>query len=59
MLLVQLLNLRAEVPLSNRLMGMCHWMGSHFHDWVDYNGVAFLIGFLERGRIFSGFGMKE
>ena len=24
-----------------RLMGMCHWMGSHFHDWIDYNGVAF------------------
>ena len=23
-----------------RLMGMCHWMGSHFHDWNDYNGVA-------------------
>ena len=19
-------------------------MGSHFHDWVDYNGVAFLMG---------------
>ena len=28
---------------SNRLMGMCSWMGSHFHDWVDYNGVAFSI----------------
>ena len=26
---------------SNRLMGMCRWMGSHFHDWIDYNGVAF------------------
>ena len=25
-----------------RLMGMCRWMGSHFHDWVDYNEVAFL-----------------
>ena len=23
---------------------MCHWMGSHFHDRLDYNGVAFLIG---------------
>ena len=22
---------------------MCRWMGSHFHDWFDYNGVAFLI----------------
>ena len=18
-----------------RLMGMCHWMGLHFHDWID------------------------
>ena len=22
---------------------MCRWMGSHFHDWTDYNGVAFLV----------------
>ena len=28
----------------NRLMGMCRWMGSQFHDWIDYNGVAFSIG---------------
>jgi len=27
-----------------RLMGMYRWMGSHFHDWIDYNGVAFSIG---------------
>ena len=20
---------------------MCRWMGSHFHDWIDYNGLAF------------------
>ena len=26
----------------SRLMGMCHWMGSHFHDWIDYYEVAFL-----------------
>ena len=25
----------------NRLMEMCHWMGSHFHNWIDYNGIAF------------------
>ena len=30
---------------SNMLMGMCRWMGLHFHDWIDYNGVAFSIGF--------------
>ena len=39
----------------NRLMRMCCWMGSHFHDWIDYNGVAFSIELLEWGRIFSGF----
>ena len=38
-----------------RLMGMCHWMGSHFHDWSDYNGVTFLVKLLEWGRTFSGF----
>ena len=38
-----------------RLMGMCRWMGSHFHDWVDYNGVAFSIELLEWGRRFSDF----
>ena len=24
-------------------MGMCRCMGSHFHDWIDYNGVSFSI----------------
>ena len=38
-----------------RLMGMCRWMGSHFHDWTDYNGVAFSIKLLEWGRTFSDF----
>ena len=23
-----------------RLMGMCCWIESHFHGWIDYNGVA-------------------
>ena len=36
-------------------MGMCRWMESHFHDWIDYNGVAFSIELLERGRTFSDF----
>ena len=35
---------------------MCRWMGSHFHDWIDYNGVAFSTELLEWARIFSGFG---
>ena len=26
---------------SDGLMGMCSRMASHFHGWVDYNGVAF------------------
>ena len=38
-----------------RLLGMCSWMGSHFHDWTDYNGVAFLVELLEWDRTFSGF----
>ena len=38
-----------------RLMGMCSWMGSHFHDWPDFNGVAFSIQLLEWGRTFSDF----
>ena len=39
-----------------RLMGMCRWMGSHFHDWTAYNGVAFLVELLKWGRTFSDFG---
>ena len=38
-----------------RLIGMCRWMGSHFHDWSDYNGVAFSIELLEWCRKFSDF----
>ena len=32
---------------------MCRWMGSHFHEWIDNNGVAFSIELLECGRTFS------
>ena len=40
-------NPRGEGVLPiNGLMGMCRWMGSHFHDWIDYNGVAFSTKFL-------------
>ena len=38
-----------------RLMGMSRWMGSHFHDWSDYNGVAFSMELPEWGRTFSDF----
>ena len=30
---------------------MCHWMGWHFHDWIDYNRVAFSF-FYFRGKPF-------
>ena len=29
------------------------WMGSHFHDWIDYIGVTFSTELLELGRTFS------
>ena len=38
---------------------MCRWMGPHFHDWSDYNGVAFSIDLLEWGRKFSDFGVSK
>ena len=38
---------------------MCRLMGSHFHDWIDYNGVAFSIELLEWGCTFSDFGVKK
>ena len=38
---------------------MCRWMRSHFHDWIDYNGVVFSIDSLQWGRIFSGFRGKN
>ena len=39
---------------SKRLLGMCRWMGSHFHNWADYR-VTFSVELLEWGRKFSGF----
>ena len=32
-------NCQGVLP-NNRLMGMCRWMGSHFHDWIDCDGVV-------------------
>ena len=37
----------------NRLMGMCRWMGLHFHDWIDYNWALFSLELLEWDRTFS------
>ena len=47
------------VPPHKRLMGMCRWMGPHFHDWTDYDGVAFSIELLEWGRTFSDFWVRQ
>ena len=44
---------------NKRLILMCRWMGSHFHDWIDYNGVAFSIELLEWGRTFSDFWVRK
>ena len=38
---------------------MCRLMGSHFHDRIEFNGVAFSKELLEWGRIFSGFRDKN
>ena len=35
--------LGAGVLPYRRLTGMCRWTGLHFHDWIDYEGVAFSI----------------
>ena len=43
---------RGVLPYK-RLMGMCRWMGSHFHEWIDYNGVVFSRELLEWARAFS------
>ena len=53
--LVCALNSRGGILPIKRLLGMCRWMGSHFHNWTDYNGVAFLVELLELGHKFSGF----
>ena len=38
---------------------MYRWMGSHFHDWIDYNGVAFSIELLEWVAHFRIFWVKQ
>ena len=44
---------RGRVLPYKRLMGMCRWMGSCFHNCIDYNGVAFSIELLEWGHTLS------
>ena len=50
---------RGGVLSSNRLLGMCYWVGSHFHGWIDYYRVAFSLELLEWDRTFSRFGGSE
>ena len=33
--------------------------GSHFHDWIDYNWVAFSVKVPECGRTFSDFWVEK
>ena len=38
---------------------MCCWMGSHFHDRIDYNGVTFSIALVEWDCTFADFWGKR
>ena len=42
------------IPRS-RLMSMCCWMRSNFHNWIDYYSVTFLYELLEWDSAFSDF----
>ena len=45
---------------TDRLMGMYRWMGSHFHDWIDYNKIVFLNGITRmRSHIFWTLGVRK
>ena len=44
---------RGVLP-NNRLMEMCGWMGSHFPDWVDYNGVVIFNRVTRMGSLIFG-----
>ena len=38
---------------------MCRSMESHFHNWIDYNGLALSLELLEWDRTFSRFRGKK
>ena len=38
---------------------MCRWMGSHFHDWIDYYGVAFCKSYWNGVVHFQDFGGQK
>ena len=37
---------------------MCRWMGSHFHDWIDYKGIAFSLVTRMGSHIFGIWGVR-
>ena len=42
------------------LMGMCHWLGLHFHHWIDFNGVTYFNRVTSMGLyIFKFFGARQ
>lgn len=48
------------VPFDRLIaIGMCHWMVSQSHDWVDYNGLHFQYRLREWACTFSGFWGKK
>ena len=51
---------RGVLP-SKRPLGMCRWMGSHFHNWVDYNGVGYIFSRITRmgSHIFEISGIRK
>ena len=49
-----------EVLPSSRIMRLCRGMESHFHDWIDYYGVALFIRVTRMGsHIFNILGVRK
>ena len=44
---------------SNRLVGICRWMGSLFHGWIGYYGVAFIRLTRMEPHIFGIWGIRN
>ena len=48
------------VPPYKRLVGTFCWMGSHFRDWIDYNGGHIFNRVTRMGsHIFGFFGVRQ
>ena len=44
---------------SSRLVGMCCWIGPHFHDWIDYYGLHFYKRYWNGVAHFQDFGAQK